>query len=107
MVEVPCCIAATPRRRFLRPAVLVTALAAIAVLATGFGLKIFAHGHGFGGWHRSGLMGAHLDPARLDEHLDHKRLTKASGDAKLATTWEWRRYKSSRQCFGPHGRWDT
>jgi protein CpxP len=62
--------APTPRRRFLRPAVIVTALAAIAVLATGFGLKVFAHGHGFGGWHRGGLMGAHLDPARLDEHLD-------------------------------------
>jgi Spy/CpxP family protein refolding chaperone len=59
--------ASARRRRFLRGAVIITAL---AVLATGIGLKAFAHGHGFGGWHRGGFMGAHLDPARLDEHLD-------------------------------------
>lgn len=59
--------AGTPRRRFFRRAALITA---VAVLATGIGLKAFAYGHGFGGWHRGGLMGAHLDPAKLDEHLD-------------------------------------
>jgi len=58
---------AAPRRRFFRRAAIVTAL---AVLVTGIGLKAFAHGHGFGGWHRGGLMGAHLDPAKLDERLD-------------------------------------
>lgn len=59
--------ARNPRRRFFRRAAIVTA---IATLATGVGLKAFAGGHGWGGWHRGGLMGAQLDPARLDEHLD-------------------------------------
>jgi protein CpxP len=57
----------SPRRRFFRRAAIVTVL---AVLATGIGLKALVYGHGFGGWHRGGLMGAHLDPAKLDEHLD-------------------------------------
>lgn len=56
-----------PRRRFLRRAAIATL---IATLATGVGLKALAYGHGFGGWHRGGFMGAHLDPAKLDEHLD-------------------------------------
>jgi periplasmic protein CpxP/Spy len=56
-----------PRRRFFRRAAIATAIAA---LATGIGLKAFAYGHGFGGWHRGGLMSAQLDPAKLDEHLD-------------------------------------
>jgi protein CpxP len=56
-----------PRRRFLRR----TAIAAVvATVAGGIGLTAIAHGHGPGGWHRGGLMGAHLDPVRLDEHLD-------------------------------------
>ncbi|HSE06611.1 MAG TPA: periplasmic heavy metal sensor [Methylomirabilota bacterium] len=59
--------APSPRRRFVRRAAIGTV---IAVLATGVGLKAFAWGHGWGGWHRGGLMGAQLDPARLDEHLD-------------------------------------
>jgi len=59
--------AGTPRRRFFRRAAVITA---VAVLATGIGLKAFAFGHGFGGWHRGGLMGASLDPAKLDERLD-------------------------------------
>lgn len=54
------------RRRFFRRAALVAGLAG----ATGIGLTAFAYGHGFGGWHRGGFMGAHLDPARIDEHLD-------------------------------------
>jgi Spy/CpxP family protein refolding chaperone len=58
--------AATPRRRFLRRAVVVTL---VAGLAAGIGVKAFAHG-GYGRWHRGGFMGAPLDPARLDEHLD-------------------------------------
>jgi Spy/CpxP family protein refolding chaperone len=56
-----------PRRRFFRRAAIVTV---IATLATGVGLKAFAWGHGGGGWHHRGFMGAHLDPAKLDEHLD-------------------------------------
>jgi periplasmic protein CpxP/Spy len=60
--------AGPPRRRFLRRAAIATIIAA---LAGGIGLKaVLAYGHGFGGWHRGGLMGADLDPARLDEHLD-------------------------------------
>jgi Spy/CpxP family protein refolding chaperone len=55
------------RRRFFRWAAIATA---VAILATVVGLKAYAHVGGFGGWHRGGFMGAHLDPARLDEHLD-------------------------------------
>jgi periplasmic protein CpxP/Spy len=58
---------APSRRRFFRWAAIATAVAA---LATVVGLKAYAHVGGFGGWHRGGLMGAHLDPARLDEHID-------------------------------------
>lgn len=56
-----------PRRRSFRRAAIATVIAA---LATGVGLTAFAHGHGGGGWHRGGFMGAHLDPAKLDAHLD-------------------------------------
>jgi periplasmic protein CpxP/Spy len=56
-----------PRRRFLRRAAIATVIAA---LATGVGLTAFAYGHGFGGWHRGAFMGDHLDPAKLDAHLD-------------------------------------
>ncbi|HET9854697.1 MAG TPA: periplasmic heavy metal sensor [Methylomirabilota bacterium] len=59
----------TPRRRFFRRAA-ITAVLAIVATATGIGVTALAHGHGGGGWHRGGFMGAHLDPARLDEHLD-------------------------------------
>jgi periplasmic protein CpxP/Spy len=55
-----------PRRRFFRRAAIATV---IVGAATGIGVKAFAHA-GFGGWHRGGFMGAALDPARLDEHLD-------------------------------------
>lgn len=55
-----------PRRRFLRRAAIATV---IAGLATGIGVKAFAQGGHFG-WHRAPFMGAPLDPAKLDEHLD-------------------------------------
>jgi Spy/CpxP family protein refolding chaperone len=53
------------RRRFLRRAAIVTAIAGVA---TGLGVKAFAHG--LGGWHRGRFLGATLDPARVDEHID-------------------------------------
>ena len=59
---------ASPRRRFIRSAAIGTVIAAVAA---GIGWKAAAFGHGRGGWHRGGLMGAALDPARLDERLDH------------------------------------
>ncbi len=59
--------AGSRRRRFLRRAAIGTVA---ATLATGIGVAAFAHAHGGGGWHRGGFMGAHLDPAKLDEHLD-------------------------------------
>ena len=55
------------RRRFFRRAAIATVIAA---LATGVGLKTLAYGQGGGGWHRGGFMGDHLDPAKLDAHLD-------------------------------------
>lgn len=57
----------TPRRRFLRRAAIATA---IAGLATVIGVKAIAHAGGPWRWHRAGFMGAPLDPARVDEHLD-------------------------------------
>ena len=56
----------TPRRRFLRRAAIATLIAGVA---TGIGFKAFAYA-GYGGWHRGGFMGAPVDPARLDEHLE-------------------------------------
>src|SRR5213594_719936 len=56
-----------PRRRFFRRAAIATD---VAGLASGIGLKVFAQGGGHGGWYRGGFMGAPLDPATLDEHLD-------------------------------------
>lgn len=55
------------RRRVLMGAVLAT-LAAGTI--AGMGARAFAHGGWGGGWHRGGFMGAHLDPAALDERLD-------------------------------------
>jgi periplasmic protein CpxP/Spy len=54
-----------PRRRFIRRVAIATA---IAGLASGIGIKAFAHS--YGGWHRGGFMGAAMDPATMDEHLD-------------------------------------
>src|SRR3989442_4733483 len=56
-----------PRRRFFWRAATATV---IAGLATGIGARAFAYGGGFCGWQRGGLMGAALDPATLDAHLD-------------------------------------
>src|SRR6266403_2909400 len=56
-----------PRRRFFRRAAIATV---VACLASGIGIKVFAQGGGHGGWYRGGFMGAPLDPATLDEHLD-------------------------------------
>src|SRR5438876_6242465 len=56
-----------PRRRFFRRAAIATV---VAGLASGISLKVFAQGGGHGGWYRGGFMGAPLDPATLDEHLD-------------------------------------
>jgi periplasmic protein CpxP/Spy len=58
---------APSRRRFFRWAAIATAVAALGAVV---GLKAYAHVGGFGGWHRGGFMGAHLDPAHLDAHLD-------------------------------------
>lgn len=59
--------AGSRRRRFLRRVAIGTV---VATLATGIGVAAFAHAHGGGGWHRGGFMGVHLDPAKLDKHLD-------------------------------------
>lgn len=57
-----------PRRRFFRRAAIATVIAGVA---TGIGVKTFAQGGGYCGWQHAGFMGASLDPAKLDEHLDH------------------------------------
>ena len=54
-----------PRRRFIRRGAIATA---IAGLAAGIGTKTYPYGHG--GWQRGGFMGAAIDPAMMDEHLD-------------------------------------
>ena len=56
-----------PRRRFFWLAGIATV---IAGLATAIGTTAFAHGGGFCGWHRGGFMGAALDPATLETHVD-------------------------------------
>jgi Spy/CpxP family protein refolding chaperone len=55
------------RRRFFKRAAIATLVAGIAA---GIGIKAFAHGGGYGGWHRGGFMAGALDPAQLDEHLE-------------------------------------
>jgi Spy/CpxP family protein refolding chaperone len=55
------------RRRFFWRAGIATV---IAGLASGIGARAFAHAGGFCGWQRGGFMGAALDPATLDAHLD-------------------------------------
>jgi protein CpxP len=57
-----------PRRRFFRRATIATIATLVAGGAAGLGVKAFAHGPG--GWHRGGFMGAPLDPAEVDQHLN-------------------------------------
>jgi periplasmic protein CpxP/Spy len=54
-----------PRRRFVRRVAIATAIAGLASVV---GIKAYSYGHG--GWHRGGFMGAAIDPAMMDEHLD-------------------------------------
>ena len=56
-----------PRRRFFWRAAIATVIAGLVAV---IGTRAFAHGGGYCGWHRGGFMGASLDPATLDAHLD-------------------------------------
>jgi periplasmic protein CpxP/Spy len=56
-----------PRRRFFWGAAIATVIAGLVAV---IGTRAFAHGGGYCGWHRGGFMGASLDPATLDVHLD-------------------------------------
>jgi len=56
-----------PRRRFFRRAAVA---AAIAGVTAGLGIKVFAHADGARSWRHGGFLGAALDPAMVDEHLD-------------------------------------
>ena len=60
---------APSRRRLFRWAAIATAVAALGAVV---GLKAYAHGGAYGGWHRGGFMHMHgpADPAQLDMHLD-------------------------------------
>lgn len=55
------------RRRFFKRAAIATL---IGGTAAGIGIKAFAHGGGYGGWHRGGFAAGPLDPAAVDEHLE-------------------------------------
>ena len=55
------------RRRFFKRAAIATLIGGIAA---GIGIKAFAHGGGYGGWHRGGFAAGPLDPAAVDEHLE-------------------------------------
>jgi periplasmic protein CpxP/Spy len=55
------------RRRFVRWAAIATVVAALGAVV---GLKAYAHGGAYGGWHRGGSMHGPIDPAHLDQHLD-------------------------------------
>jgi Spy/CpxP family protein refolding chaperone len=55
------------RRRFFKRAAIATLIGGIAA---GIGIKAFAHGGGYGGWHRGGFMAGPLDAAAMDEHLE-------------------------------------
>ena len=56
-----------PRRRFFWRAAIATVIVGLAAV---IGTRAFAHVGGYCGWHRGGFMGATLDPASLDAHLD-------------------------------------
>jgi protein CpxP len=55
------------RRRFFKRAAIATLVGGIAAA---IGIKAFAQGGGYCGWHRGGFAAGPLDPAALDEHLD-------------------------------------
>jgi Spy/CpxP family protein refolding chaperone len=55
------------RRRFFKRAAIATLIGGIVA---GIGIKAFAHGGGYGGWHRGGFAAGPLDPAAVDEHLE-------------------------------------
>ena len=55
------------RRRFFKGAAIA---ALIGGIGAGIGFKAFAHGGGYGGWHRGGFAAGPFDPAAVDEHLD-------------------------------------
>ncbi|HEY6242082.1 MAG TPA: Spy/CpxP family protein refolding chaperone [Burkholderiales bacterium] len=55
------------RRRFFKRAAIATLIGGIAA---GIGIKAFAQGGGYGGWHRGGFGAGPLDPAAVDEHLE-------------------------------------
>ena len=55
------------RRRFLRRATVVTAIAGVAAA---LGITVFTQA-GAHGWRHGGFMGGRLDPAMLDERLEH------------------------------------
>jgi periplasmic protein CpxP/Spy len=56
-----------PRRVFLKRAAIASLITSVA---TGLGVRAFAHSGGPGRWQLGGFMGGPLDPATLDEHLD-------------------------------------
>ena len=53
--------------RFTKRAAIATLVATVAL---GAGFTAFAWGHGFGGWRHGGFMHGHMDPARMEAHLD-------------------------------------
>jgi protein CpxP len=55
------------RRRFFKRAAIATLIGGIAA---GVGIKAFAQGGGYGGWHHGGFGAGPLDPAAVDEHLE-------------------------------------
>jgi Spy/CpxP family protein refolding chaperone len=55
------------RRRFFKRAAIATLIGGVAA---GIGIKAFADGGGYGGWHRGGFAAGPLDPAAVDEHLE-------------------------------------
>jgi Spy/CpxP family protein refolding chaperone len=55
------------RRRFFKRAAIATLIGGIAA---GIGIKAFAQGGGYCGWHRGGFAAGPLDPSAMDEHLD-------------------------------------
>jgi periplasmic protein CpxP/Spy len=55
------------RRRFFKRAAIATLVGGIAAA---IGIKAFAQGGGYCGWHRGGFAAGPLDPAQVDEHLD-------------------------------------